>query len=265
MPWKSVDLYLRNFPCKLVELDLIPCKLASMEVDGSFHFWLKWKLQLLPSIAASTNICRGPWKLPRASIYPYILPYTSTSIINSQLLLQDSHKGPPASDTLPWAMMDVDLLPWKLVETSMKSDGSFHCRWEWNIPLLPSIAASKNKYSVEASMSFHIRLHSSTHFHEYHQLLPQDFRKGPCLGKIQAARGSLYSTRILCPILVPFPEHVWRQIFHHFPLSWALTPTTTTNYWGRWWYILTILPIPQPLHPFPEHVCRRQPARKRSS
>ena len=47
----------------------------------------------------------------------------------------------------------------------------------------------------------------------------------PYLGKIQAARGSLYSTRILCPILLPFPEHVF---FHHTALS--LTPTTTTKY-----------------------------------
>ena len=54
----------------------------------------------------------------------------------------------------------------------------------------------------------------------------------PCQGKIQAPRGSLYSyhTRILCPILLPFPEHVWRQFFHHLALSLTLTPTTTTNY-----------------------------------
>ena len=46
-------------------------------------------------------------------------------------------------------------------------------------------------------------------------------------------------------------------IFPHTP--------TTTNYWGRWWYILNIISTPQPLHLFPEHVCRRQPARLLSS
>ena len=34
-----------------------------------------------------------------------------------------------------------------------------------------------------------------------------------------------------CPFLLPFPEHVWRQLlcFHHLALSLTLTPTTTTN------------------------------------
>ena len=49
----------------------------------------------------------------------------------------------------------------------------------------------------------------------------------PWLGKIQAARGSLYSTRILCPILLPFPEHVCRQLFHHLALSFD--PSTHDN------------------------------------
>ena len=52
----------------------------------------------------------------------------------------------------------------------------------------------------------------------------------PCLGRIQVARGSRYSTRILCSILLPFPEHVWRQFFHYLVLYFPLTPTTTTNY-----------------------------------
>ena len=58
--------------------------------------------------------------------------------------------------------------------------------------------------------------------------------------------------------------YVWRRFFHHLALSLTLTPITT-NYWGTWWYVLTILSTPQPLHPFPEHVCRRQPARMWSS
>ena len=32
-----------------------------------------------------------------------------------------------------------------------------------------------------------------------------------------------------CPTLLPFPEHVWCQRFHHLALSLTFTPTTTTN------------------------------------
>ena len=32
-----------------------------------------------------------------------------------------------------------------------------------------------------------------------------------------------------CPTLFPFPEHVWRQFFHHLALSLTLTRTTTTT------------------------------------
>ena len=87
-----------------------------------------------------------------------------------------------------WKLVEVDLLTWKLVEASMVVHGSFHCRWKWKLPLLPSMAASMNIfrgsfhcfhqlhlpliYSMEASMSFHIPLHTSIYFHEYHKLPP---------------------------------------------------------------------------------------------
>ena len=87
---------------------------------------------------------------------------------------------------IPRKLVQVDLLPWKLVKASMEVRGIFYCRWKWKLPLLPSMAASMNIfrgsfhcfhqlhlpliYSMEASMSFHIPLHTSIYFHEYHKL-----------------------------------------------------------------------------------------------
>ena len=63
LPWKSVkvDSVPWKFPWKFVEADLFPCKLveASMEIHGSFYRGWKWKLPLLQSIAASTNMFCG--------------------------------------------------------------------------------------------------------------------------------------------------------------------------------------------------------------
>ena len=60
-----------------------------------------------------------------------------------------------------------------------------------------------------------------------------------------------------CPTLLPFPEHVWRQRFHHLALSLTLTPTTATNYSDD-----ISRPSSRPRNPFnfPGHVCRRPPA-----
>ena len=82
LPWKSVsvDLLSWKFPWKLVGVDLLPCKLveASMEIHGSFHCRWKWKLPLLPSIAASTNIFRGSFhELPCTPTYFHLLPRVS--------------------------------------------------------------------------------------------------------------------------------------------------------------------------------------------
>ena len=74
-------------------------------------------------------------------------------------------------------------------------------------------------------------------------------------------RFAAFYLHAFCSSLLPFPENVWRQFFHHLALSLILTPTTTNC--GD--DVLNILSTPQPLHPFPEHVCRRQPARTRSS
>ena len=43
------------------------------------------------------------------------------------------------------------------------------------------------------------------------------------------------------------------------PLGIVFDPSTNDNNWPQWLYLLTILSTPQPLHPFPEHVCRRRP------
>ena len=83
----------------------------------------------------------------------------------------------------------------------------------------------------------------------------------PCLGKIQAARGSLYSTRILSNSL-PLPGACVASIFP--PLGIVFDPCTHDNL-QKLWYLLTVLSTPQPLHPFTGHVYRQQPARMRSS
>ena len=97
--WKlvQVDLLKWKFSWKLVEEDLLPWKLveASMEIHG--RFWLSVEVEAsIASINCSFHV-HSPWKLPRASIYPYILSPTSTSITNFQLLPQDFHKSPPCS------------------------------------------------------------------------------------------------------------------------------------------------------------------------
>ena len=75
------------------------------------------------------------------------------------------------------------IYPWEFAPTSMATSmkiillkfymevhGSFHCRWKWKLPLLPSIAQLPRIYSVEVSMSFHMPLHTFTYFHEYHKV-----------------------------------------------------------------------------------------------
>ena len=52
-----------------------------------------------------------------------------------------------------------------------------------------------------------------------------------------------------CPPLLPLPEDVSPHLFHHLALPMILPPTVR--------YLRSILGTPQPIHPFPEHVCRR--------
>ena len=73
------------------------------------------------------------------------------------------------------------LLPWKLVKASMEIQGSFHCRWNRQLPLLPRIAASTDTFCG----SFHELPCTPTYFHlpsrekKNFLLLPQDFHEGP--------------------------------------------------------------------------------------
>ena len=106
-----------------------------MEVSGSFHgnaSKFPQSVEVEPSMA---SIKCGfheyiPRKLLWASTYLYILPPTSMSIANFQLLAQDFHKGPPSSTRSTSmevstnvrgqfhgnksASMEVNLFPWKL-------------------------------------------------------------------------------------------------------------------------------------------------------
>ena len=47
-----------------------------------------------------------------------------------------------------------------------------------------------------------------------------------------------------------------RQLFHRLALSFD---ASLHDNWLQWWYLKPVSSNPQSLHPFPEHVCRRQP------
>ena len=78
---------------------------------------------------------------------------------------------------LPWKSVEVDLLIWKSVETSMHvhgssavdESGSFYCFHQLHLP---------RTYSAEASMSLDIPLHTAAYFHEYLKL-PSAFARLP--------------------------------------------------------------------------------------
>ena len=130
-----------------------------MIIHGIFHGRRNWKVPLLPSIAASTNIFRGSFHgLPCTLVYLHLLPRVSqtsscfhkTSIRVHQLPfdLLPWNFSPNSMETsmevnllswksveadflpwkFPWKLMEVDLLPWKYVEVStIGGSGSFHC------------------------------------------------------------------------------------------------------------------------------------------
>ena len=171
-------------------MDLLPWRLveACIEIHGNFHCRWKW------SFDASINLQLHeyfPWKLklPWTSFYPYILPPTSTSITNSQLIPQDFRKGQPtfvrftsvevSNNFLPWKsfsfhgsfskpveeylipwkfhckLVEVDLLPpWKSAETSMEVHGSFHRRWNWKLPSPPVHTSACFLYRLKFAFLF---------------------------------------------------------------------------------------------------------------
>ena len=75
----------------------------------------------------------------------------------------------------PWKLVEVDLLPWSLVEASMEIHGIVYCRWKWNLPLLPSIAASTKKIRG----SFHELPYTPKYFH----LIPRVPQTSGCIYK----------------------------------------------------------------------------------
>ena len=167
------------------EVDLLPQKLVevSVEVQGSFRCQWTWKLPLLPSIAAATNIFRGSF---HERLYtPKYPPPVSNSIANFQLLRKDFHNGPPTS-VRPTSMDSSTNFHlnfhesfhgscWENIasmETSMEVGRSFHASI-WSFPLPVEVEASIESidcicprvYSLETFMSFHIPLPTS----EYHE------------------------------------------------------------------------------------------------
>ena len=130
----------------------------------SFHRRWKWNLPLLPSIGAFTNTSCGSFhEIPYTPTYLHLLqrvPRTSRCLHATSRRV---HKLP--FDLLPWKfppltwksveeyllpckfpckLVKAYLLPWKLVEASMEIDVTFHCRWIWKLPPLPSVALNTN-------------------------------------------------------------------------------------------------------------------------
>ena len=127
----EVNLFPSKYPCKLVEVNLLSWKLveASMKVHGSFHCQWKWKLPLLPSIAASTMEDSMSFHITlRTSVYIHEyreLPAASTRLtLTLTLTLSWSylHGRWPTSNF--HGQMEVHgssvLLPWKLGPLSWK-------------------------------------------------------------------------------------------------------------------------------------------------
>ena len=108
----EVDLLPWKFSWKLVEVDLLPWNLmeAFMEIDGIFHGRWKRKLPLFPSIAASTNtLCGSFHELPYTPTYHHLFPRVLQTSICFHKTFIKVHRLP------------FDLLPWKLVGTSMET------------------------------------------------------------------------------------------------------------------------------------------------
>ena len=109
------------------------------------------------------------------SLYLYVLPRPCTRNISVHLL---------TFNLFQWKLMEVDLLPWKLVEASMEIHGwnfplsvevEASCRWKWKLPLLSSVAASANIFLG----SFHELSCTPTYLY----LLPRESRTSSCLHK----------------------------------------------------------------------------------
>ena len=178
-------------------------RFTSMEVSGSFH-GNTWEIPLsveveasIVSINCSFHECM-PWKLPWASIYPYIFFHLLPRVSQTSRCFYKTcirvyrlpfvllpWKSP--WKLLPWTSVAGYLLPWKVGGrrfTFMEVSGSFHGR-TWTFPLSVESRSSHCFHqlqlpwiiSVEASMSSiypYILLPTSTSITNFH-LLPQDY------------------------------------------------------------------------------------------
>ena len=117
LSWKSIHFHGNSHGgrWKLI----FPSMENSMEVSGSFH-GNTWNFPLSVEVGASIASINCsfheyiPWKLPRASIFPYVIPSISTNITNFQLLPQDFHKGPSTSvRSTCIEVSTTSMVPWK--------------------------------------------------------------------------------------------------------------------------------------------------------
>ena len=113
---------------------------------------------------------------------------------------------------IPRKLVQVDLLPWKLVKASMEVRGIFYCRWKWKLPLLPSLAASTNIFRG----SFHELPYIPTYFH----LLPSWFHKT----SIRVHRGRFHQ--------LPWKSIYFHGSFHGSRWKWIYIHG---NIHGIWW------------------------------
>ena len=123
----SMEVNSRPWKFPSIEVDLLPWKLveASMEVSGSFHCWWKWKLPLLPSIAASTKIFRGSFhERPHTPTHFHLLPRVSQ---NSGCFHKTNPDPVLTLELPPWKLAYFQL-PWKYTEV----DGSSCFRESWS-------------------------------------------------------------------------------------------------------------------------------------
>ena len=121
---------------KFEEVDLLHWKLveASVEVHGSFCCRWKWKLRLLPSIAASTNVFRRIFhELPYTPTYFHLLPRVaqSSSCFRKTDLSRNSNPNPnphPRATSVEAGLlptiMEVHGSTWKLMEEGGSWNGN---------------------------------------------------------------------------------------------------------------------------------------------
>ena len=114
---------------------------TSMEVDGSFHG------SSFTSVEVGGIYFHGSWWKLRSKLIYF-------------------HGRKESFHGSRWKqLVEVNLLPWKLVDSCMQVHGSFRCRWKWKLPFLPSVEVSTNVFRG----SFHDVPYTPTYFH----LLPR--------------------------------------------------------------------------------------------